>query len=424
LPTFTWNVDPVLAHLGPIQLRWYSLIFVLVFLGGYWLLKWQVKRGGGDEEDAGDFIVYGVLGVLVGSRLGHVLFYDLDKALKDPFWVLRIWEGGLASHGAVIGLILAMYLFCKRRRIPFLEGADRFAFSAALGATLVRVGNWFNSEIVGRPTNGTWGVRLPRFDRVPDPPLRHPSQLYEVALGLFVFGALYVFDKKLGEEKRPRGALISLFFVLYFAGRFLVEFFKEHQTHQPTPYITMGQYLSIPGFLLGVYGLVWSFKHRLSVGWGSPEDEDEDDEDEEDEEDRDDSDREDEDDEGKAGEDEEAGEDDQEDEEEDEEEDDQEDEEEDEGEDEEDEEDDEKDEEEDDEGEDDEKDGEGEDDEGENDKGADRDDHAREGADRDDHGREGADRDDHRREDEDRDDHRREDDEEDRKGEARRPKRK
>jgi phosphatidylglycerol---prolipoprotein diacylglyceryl transferase len=276
VPTFTWNIDPILFKIGPLAIRYYSLLFVGVFLGGYALLKWQIQRGGGDEEDAGDFIVYGVLGVLVGSRLGHVLFYDLDKALKDPAWVFQIWEGGLASHGAVIGLILVMWLFTRKRGIPFIEGADRFSFSAALGAALVRVGNFFNSEIVGRPTDQTWGVRFPRFDRMPEPPLRHPSQLYEVALGLFVLAALYVFDKRLGKENRPRGALISLFFVLYFAGRFLVEFWKEHQTPEPTPFLTMGQYLSIPGFLLGVYGLWWSFKQRLPAGWIPPEYDDED----------------------------------------------------------------------------------------------------------------------------------------------------
>jgi phosphatidylglycerol---prolipoprotein diacylglyceryl transferase len=275
VPNFTWDIDPVLFKIGPLAIRYYSLLFVGVFLGGYALLKWQIVRGGGDEEDAGDFIVYGVLGVLIGSRLGHVLFYDLDKALNDPAWVLQIWEGGLASHGAVIGLILVMWLFTRRRGISFIEGSDRFAFSAALGAALVRLGNFFNSEIVGRPTDQTWGVRFPRFDRMPDPPLRHPSQLYEVALGLIVLGALYAFDKRLGKEERPRGALISAFFLVYFIGRFIVEFWKEHQTPEPTPLLTMGQYLSIPGILLGVYGLWWSFNRRLPAGW-IPEDYDED----------------------------------------------------------------------------------------------------------------------------------------------------
>ena len=268
-------------------IRYYSLLFVLVFLGGHALLKWQITRARGSAEDANDFIVYGVLGVLVGARVGHVLFYDLDKALEDPFWVFKIWTGGLASHGAVIGLILAMFLYTKRRGIPFLEGSDRFSYSATLGATLVRVGNLLNSEIVGKVTDGTWGFRFPRYDHT-NPPLRHPSQLYEIALGCFVMGALYVIDKKLGEEKRPRGAMISSFFLLYFSGRFIVEFYKEFQPGEATDsMLRMGQILSIPGILLGVIGLIWSFKKRLPAQWPQAETfDDEDDEEElEDEED-------------------------------------------------------------------------------------------------------------------------------------------
>ena len=276
-----------------IGLRYYSLLFVGVFLGGYALLNWQIRRGGGGEEVAGEFIVYGVLGVLVGARLGHVIFYDWQKALDDPLWVFQIWTGGLASHGAVIGLIIAMYLFTKRFGVSFLEGSDRFAFSAALGATLVRLGNFFNSEIVGRIVpDQSWGVRFPRHDvGVADVPLRYPTQLFEVFLGLFVMFCLWLVDRAAGKEKRPRGLLISTFFLVYFIGRFIVEFWKEHQTVEPTAFITMGQYLSLPGIAIGVYGIIWSFQKRLPVGWprdereddadGDYEDEDEDDEDEE-----------------------------------------------------------------------------------------------------------------------------------------------
>lgn len=273
MPKFEWNIDPVFLEIGPLELRYYSLLFVGVFLGGYALLNWQIRRGGGHEDDAGDFIIYGVLGVLIGARLGHVLFYDLDKALADPLWVFQIWTGGLASHGAVIGLILAMWLFTKRRGVPFLEGADRFAFSAALGATLVRIGNFFNSEIVGRVTDQSWGVQFPRYDRgLAMVPYRHPSQLYEAAMGIVILGCLYLADRAWGKEKRPRGAMISLFFLVYFIGRFTVEFFKEYQVLDPAESpLTMGQYLSLPGILLGLTGLIWSFKRRLPVGWTADE---------------------------------------------------------------------------------------------------------------------------------------------------------
>lgn len=266
-------------------IRYYSLLFVFVFLGGHALLKWQIKRGGGPIEDANDFIVYGVVGVLIGARLGHVLFYDLEKALENPLWVLQIWTGGLASHGAVIGLITAMYLFTKRRGIPFLEGADRFAFSAALGATLVRIGNLLNSEIVGMKTDGSWGFRFPRFDGYQDPPLRHPSQIYEIALGLTVLGLLFLIDHKLGREKRPRGALIASFFALYFTGRFFIEFLKEYEGISPDSPLRMGQILSLPGLVLGVVGFVWALKVRAPAGWPGAEAPETDEEDEEDEED-------------------------------------------------------------------------------------------------------------------------------------------
>jgi prolipoprotein diacylglyceryl transferase len=341
LPSYTWNVDPVFLRIpragvaatigaigvlmvlyglakkereqlltgaffaaagllifqfmGPmVELRYYSLLFVVVFLGGHALLNWQIKRGGGGPEVAGDFIVYGVLGVLIGARLGHVLFYDLDHALEDPIWVLKIWTGGLASHGAVVGLIIAMYLFTKSRGVPFLEGSDRFSFSAALGATVVRVGNLFNSEIVGRKVPGqTWGIRFPR--NIPDHglnpvPLRYPSQIYEIALGTAVFIGLLIADRVLGKEKRPRGAMISWFFALYFTGRLFTEHYKEIEALPLDSAISMGQYLSILPALLGWYGVWRSLKRREPVGWvndsAHPDlDEEEEADDEEDDED-------------------------------------------------------------------------------------------------------------------------------------------
>lgn len=280
-----------------LPLRYYSLLFVVVFLGGHALLNWQVKRGGGSPEVASDFIVYGVLGVLVGARLGHVLFYDLDHAIQDPIWVFKIWTGGLASHGAVIGLIIAMYLFTKKRGVPFLEGSDRFAFAATLGATVVRIGNLLNSEIVGREVPGqAWGMKFPRADiqngmerlsftaeELAQVPYRYPSQLLEIALGCSVFAGLLLADKLMGKEKRPRGALISWFFVLYFGGRLFTERFKEIEALPKESMISMGQYLSFPGLLLGLYGLYRAYKRREPAGWVEPGDEREDDEPEEEE---------------------------------------------------------------------------------------------------------------------------------------------
>jgi len=255
-----------------VELRYYSMLFVVVFLGGHALLNWQIKRGGGGSEAAGDFIVYGVLGVLVGARLGHVLFYDLDKAIDDPIWIFKIWTGGLASHGAVVGLIVAMYLFTKSRGIPFFEGADRFSFSAALGATVVRVGNLFNSEIVGRIVpDQSWGMRFPRNppDHGLNPlPLRYPSQIYEITLGVAVFVGLLIADRLMGKEKRPRGAMIAWFFALYFTGRLFTEFYKEIEALPADSAVSMGQYLSVLPALLGWYGVYWTMKRKEPSGWG------------------------------------------------------------------------------------------------------------------------------------------------------------
>jgi len=264
---FTWNIDPVIVALGPFQIRYYGLIFLAVFLGGYYLFRWQVRRAGGSENDATDVCVPGILGVLIGARLGHVLFYEPGRLLSDPLWVFQIWKGGLASHGATVGLLVAIYYYARRHRQSYIECMDRFSFSAALGATLVRVGNFFNSEIVGRVTDGTWGVRFPRHDGIADAPLRHPSQLYEVALGLFVMLVLYLVDRAAGRERRPRGLLIATFFVTYFSGRFFVEFFKEYQVLSSDSPLTMGQILSLPMVAGGLVGLVIALRRRAPVKW-------------------------------------------------------------------------------------------------------------------------------------------------------------
>lgn len=267
---FTWDIDPIAFSLGPVEIRWYGLIFLCVFLGGYALFRWQVLRGGGSEDDAADIFVPAILGVLIGARLGHVLFYEMDKALADPLWVFQIWKGGLASHGATVGLLVAIWVYARMHRQSWIESLDRFAFSAALGAALVRLGNFMNSEIVGRVTDGTWGVRFPRHDHPALgalAPLRHPSQLYEFAMGISVMGILWIVDRATGREQRPRGVLIWTFFIAYFIGRFCVEFFKEYQTLATSSALTMGQILSIPMALFGLAMLLWSLRRGTKAAW-------------------------------------------------------------------------------------------------------------------------------------------------------------
>lgn len=276
MPAFTWDVDPILVHFPaawgglPVDgVRYYSLLYLGVFLGGYKLLDWQLRRAGGDPEDAYDFVLYGVAAVLLGARLGHVVFYEWQRFLSDPAWLLEIHRGGLSSHGAALGLLLAVYAYTRQRRQSFLEGCDRLAFSAALGAVLVRVGNLFNSEIVGKPTLGAFGVRFPRYDGYLDPPLRHPTQIYEALLGLAAFALLWFLDRILGRERRPRGLLSSAFAGAYFCGRFLVEFWKEVPAHELGWGLDTGQWLSIAPALAGVVGCYLSWKWYVPAHWNT-----------------------------------------------------------------------------------------------------------------------------------------------------------
>ncbi len=243
-------------------------------------------RGDYSIDLANRFLLWGVIAVIVGARLGHCLFYEPKFYLSHPAEILYFWKGGLASHGATIGLFVALLLFAFKYHMRSLEVLDRFSMSAAVGAAAVRLGNFFNSEIVGRVTDGTWGVKFLRYDchhlhlcqvfSSPNPeanakwaqlveqtPLRHPSQLYEFSLGMFVLLSLFLIDRWAGKEKRPLGLLAGSFLVIYFTGRFFVEFFKEYQTGLVQEHwLTMGQYLSIIPFAFGLGLVIWSLVKR------------------------------------------------------------------------------------------------------------------------------------------------------------------
>lgn len=256
-----WNVDPVAFVIPWINqpVRYYGIIFGCVLVIGFLFFRWQVVRAGRPEDEAYAFVIPGSLGVLLGARLGHVFFYNFDKFKHDPLWLFRVWEGGLASHGATLGLILALWYYAHKWKRPFWDTCDRFTFAAAFGAAMVRLGNFLNSEIVGKITDGPFGVRFPRFDQLPAEftPARYPSQLVEFGLGLFILGFLLWLDRRLGQENRPRGALSSAFLILYFSGRFLVEFIKERHGMIDDFILSRGQLLSLPGILAGLILLIW-----------------------------------------------------------------------------------------------------------------------------------------------------------------------
>jgi prolipoprotein diacylglyceryl transferase len=250
---FVWNVDPVFLRLGPVHLRYYGICFALTIILGYYLFEWQMARRGYARDVSARFLLYAVVGLTVGARLGHCFFYHPRLYLRHPLEIARVWQGGLASHGATIGLLLAAVVYSRRGHVPFLVLMDGTAYAAAVGAILIRIGNFFNSEIIGRETSVPWGVRFLRRDAL----LRHPSQIYEALGGLCILGVLLALQRN--RLSKTPGFIAGIFFVVYFAFRFIVEFVKEYQVFHRG--LTMGQYLSIPFLLLGAAILV-----RVLVG--------------------------------------------------------------------------------------------------------------------------------------------------------------
>ncbi len=245
-----------------LEIRYYGVLFAAALFVGYYVMRWQFRRGGYGDDKAEALFLYAALGIIIGARLGHVIFYEPERFFAEPIEILRIWHGGLASHGATIGILLALWLFNRKYRIAYVEVTDRLSMSIALCSSFVRIGNFLNSEIVGRPWDGPWAVVFTKYDSVP----RHPSQLYEVLLSWTVFGLLYFVDRHY-KEARPRGLISSLLLIGYFSLRFVVEFFKEKQVEAiqqavdaGTFTLSMGQYLSIPFVLAGIVWLVFALR--------------------------------------------------------------------------------------------------------------------------------------------------------------------
>lgn len=250
---FVWNLDPVAFEIGPLQPRWYGIMFASAFLVGYLIERRLFLNAGRKEEEVESLLTYVLIATVIGARLGHVIFYDLLYYLRHPAEIIAIWHGGLASHGAAIGIIIAMYLYVKKKKeMSFLWLADRVVVVVATGGAFIRTGNFFNSEIIGKATDLPWAVIFSRVDMVP----RHPTMLYEALLCLVTFGVLWFIYKKY-KNHPPEGALFGTFLVLLFTGRFLLEFTKVNQAGFAADWaINMGQWLSIPLVAAGIW-LIW-----------------------------------------------------------------------------------------------------------------------------------------------------------------------
>ncbi len=256
LAAIRWNADPVLFSIGSFAVHWYGLLFALGFYVSYLILTRIFKKEGAKQDDLDRLTLYMVVGTVLGARFGHILFYDPGYYFSKPAEILQIWEGGLASHGAALGILLAILIYARNTpKQTFLWVIDRISLVVALTGTFIRTGNLMNSEIVGKPANVPWAFI---FERLPEPPTpRHPVQIYEALAYLAIFGVLLWMYRRY-DGKFPGGLLFGWFLVLVFAVRFLLEYFKAAQAaFREELMMNMGQLLSLPFILVGIGILVW-----------------------------------------------------------------------------------------------------------------------------------------------------------------------
>ncbi|WP_460830203.1 prolipoprotein diacylglyceryl transferase [Lysobacter humi (ex Lee et al. 2017)] len=277
--TILHDIDPIALHLGPVQVHWYGVMYLLGFIVAWWLGRSRVRAGrlpGVNEQAFGDLLFYGMLGVVLGGRLGYVLFYAFGDVLKDPLMLVRIWQGGMSFHGGLLGVMVGVWLWCRRHRMHFMDAMDFVAPLVPFGLGFGRLGNYIGGELWGKETGAGWGVIFPRGlpDALAGAPMaqlrelhaqgtlgafaRHPSQLYQAVLeGIVMGGLLWWYSRR----PRPRYAVGGMFALLYGVFRFLVEFVREPDRqlgYLAFGWLTMGQVLSLPLILLGLFWLWYS----------------------------------------------------------------------------------------------------------------------------------------------------------------------
>jgi len=253
---YVWDLDPVLLSIGPISIRWYGLMYAISFLIVYYYLKRQVKAGNApfSLDDVDWLLTWLVVGMIVGARTAEVLIYAPGYYFANPSEIIAIWHGGLSFHGALVGLMLAGWLFCRKKGISFLRLADLVIVPASIGQSLGRIGNFINGELFGRPTDLPWGVVFPGAEGA-----RHPSQLYESFYNVIIFAVLYSQRNK----KWPDGSLFALFLVVYSVFRGITEFFRQPD-FMVGP-LTSGQFLNIPMLIGGIWLWWWVRRNAAPV---------------------------------------------------------------------------------------------------------------------------------------------------------------
>ncbi|PLX10927.1 MAG: prolipoprotein diacylglyceryl transferase [Marinilabiliales bacterium] len=245
-----WNVDPDIVSFWGLTIRYYGILFASSFFFGYLIMQKIFKKEGLTVELLDKLTVYMAVGTVLGARLGHCLFYQPDYYLSNPWEILKIWHGGLASHGAAIGILISLYYFSRKNKKPYLWILDRIVIVVALAGFFIRMGNLMNSEIYGIQTSLPWGFIFVRDGQtIP----KHPTQIYEALCYLMIFVLLYAIYNKKGTNLK-QGFIFSIFLILLFTVRFFIEFIKEDQVgFEQGMSLNMGQWLSIPFVLIGVF---------------------------------------------------------------------------------------------------------------------------------------------------------------------------
>lgn len=253
------QIDPVLVQIGPLAIRWYGLMYLIGFAFAMWLANRRADQPGSGwtKDQVSDLLFAGFLGVVIGGRIGYVLFYNFDLFLANPLYLFKVWTGGMSFHGGLLGVITAMFWYGHKNGRTFFTIADFIAPLVPFGLGMGRLGNFINGELWGRVTDVPWAMIFPTGGPLP----RHPSQLYEFLLeGVVLFIILNLFIRK----PRPTGAVSGLFLLCYGSFRFFVEFFRQPDAQLGffDGWLTMGQILSTPMILLGAAILIWAYKKK------------------------------------------------------------------------------------------------------------------------------------------------------------------
>jgi phosphatidylglycerol:prolipoprotein diacylglycerol transferase len=250
------QIDPVALSIGPLQVHWYGLMYLFGFAGAWWLGRVRAERYGWTAEQVEDLLFYGAIGVIVGGRLGYSLFYDFANNLADPLNIFKIWQGGMSFHGGLLGVLTAFWLFSKKTGKSFFEISDFMVPMVPIGLFFGRMGNFINGELWGKVSDVSWAMIFPTGGPLP----RHPSQLYEAGLeGLVLFILLWLYSNK----AKPLGAVSGLFFLGYGIFRFLIEFVRTPDAQYgyfAFEWLTMGQILSLPMIILGLFFIVRAYR--------------------------------------------------------------------------------------------------------------------------------------------------------------------